>query len=115
MHVGMSVVFQNTNKQLSDRQVYVNELRLAEQAEPLGFESIWSVEHHFTNYTMCPDVMQFLTYMAGRTTKVKLGSMVAVLPWHDPVRLAEQIIMLDHLSRGRVILGMGRGTGKVEF
>jgi alkanesulfonate monooxygenase SsuD/methylene tetrahydromethanopterin reductase-like flavin-dependent oxidoreductase (luciferase family) len=64
---------------------------------------------------MCPDVIQFLTYMAGRTTKVKLGSMVAVLPWHDPLRLAEQILMLDNMSKGRVILGLGRGTGKVEF
>jgi alkanesulfonate monooxygenase SsuD/methylene tetrahydromethanopterin reductase-like flavin-dependent oxidoreductase (luciferase family) len=115
MHVGMSSIFQGFGGTLSDREVYEADLHLSDLAEPLGYESIWSVEHHFTNYTMCPDVMQFLTYMAGRTTKVKLGSMVAVLPWHDPVRLAEQIIMLDHLSRGRLILGMGRGTGKVEF
>ena len=53
-------------------------------AEPLGFDSIWSVEHHFTDYTMCPDVLQFLTYMAGKTQHVKLGTMVIVLPWHDP-------------------------------
>ena len=48
---------------------------LAELAEPLGFDSIWSVEHHFTDYTMCPDVLQFLAYMAGKTTRAKLGSM----------------------------------------
>src|SRR5439155_3394590 len=72
-------------------------------------------EHHFTSYAMCPDVLQFLTYMAGRTKRVKLGSMVAVLPWHDPLRLAEQIVVLDHLSGGRLIVGMGRGTGRVEF
>ncbi len=64
---------------------------------------------------MCPDVIQFLTYMAGRTTSVQLGSMVVVLPWHDPVRVAEQVAMLDNLSGGRVVLGMGRGLGKVEF
>jgi alkanesulfonate monooxygenase SsuD/methylene tetrahydromethanopterin reductase-like flavin-dependent oxidoreductase (luciferase family) len=64
---------------------------------------------------MSPDVLQFLTYLAGRTTTVKLGSMVMVLPWHHPVRAAEQILLLDHMSRGRVILGIGRGTGKVEF
>ena len=84
-------------------------------AEPLGFESIWSVEHHFTDYTMCPDVVQFLSYMAGRTRNLKLGSMVVVLPWHDPMRVAEQISMLDQLSGGRMILGLGRGAGKVEF
>jgi len=53
--------------------------------------------------------------MAGRTSTVQLGSMVLVLPWHDPVRAAEQIVMLDHMSNGRLILGLGRGTGKVEF
>jgi alkanesulfonate monooxygenase SsuD/methylene tetrahydromethanopterin reductase-like flavin-dependent oxidoreductase (luciferase family) len=64
---------------------------------------------------MCPDVLQFLSYMAGRTTRAKLGSMVVVLPWHDPVRVAEQVAMLDNLSGGRVILGIGRGLGRVEY
>jgi len=75
MHVGMATVFQNTGRTVSDRQIYLNELALADMAEPLGFESIWSVEHHFTDYTMCPDVVQFLSYMAGRTRNLKLGSM----------------------------------------
>jgi len=73
------------------------------------------VEHHFTDYTLCPDVLQFLTYMAGRTEHLGLGSMVVVLPWHDPLRVAEQVSMLDNISNGRVILGLGRGAGKVEF
>lgn len=115
MHVGMASIFQGFGGDLSDREVWQADLRLADLAEPLGYESIWSVEHHFTNYTMCPDVLQFLTYMAGRTTKVQLGSMVLVLPWHDPLRAAEQIVMLDQMSNGRLILGLGRGTGKVEF
>jgi alkanesulfonate monooxygenase SsuD/methylene tetrahydromethanopterin reductase-like flavin-dependent oxidoreductase (luciferase family) len=115
MHVGMAAVFQNPGQAQSDRDVYVNELRLAELAEPLGFESVWGVEHHFTDYTMCPDVLQFLSYMAGRTRTVQLGSMVVVLPWHDPMRVAEEVSMLDNLSGGRLILGMGRGAGKVEF
>ncbi len=67
MQVGMATIFQNPENQISDGEVYRNELRLANLAEPLGFDSIWGVEHHFTDYTMCPDVMQFLTYMAGRT------------------------------------------------
>src|SRR5204863_9655841 len=113
-HVGYASIFQ-ASAERSDAEVYLDELRLADLAEPLGFESIWGVEHHFTDYTMCPDVLQFLTYMAARTTKVQLGSMVVVLPWHDPIRAAEQIVMLDHMSNGRLILGLGRGTGKVEF
>ncbi|MEM7406479.1 MAG: LLM class flavin-dependent oxidoreductase [Pseudomonadota bacterium] len=115
MHVGYSAIFQNPEDALPDREVYRNELRLAELAEPLGFDSVWSVEHHFTDYTMCPDVAQFLSYMAGKTTRVKLGSMVMVLPWHDPMRVAEQVSLLDHLSDGRMVLGLGRGLGKVEF
>ncbi len=115
MHVGMASIFQNPGKSRTDREVYQNELRLADLAEPLGFESIWGVEHHFTDYTMCPDVLQFLTYMAGRTARLQLGSMVVVLPWHDPLRVAEQISMLDNVSNGRLILGLGRGAGKVEF
>jgi alkanesulfonate monooxygenase SsuD/methylene tetrahydromethanopterin reductase-like flavin-dependent oxidoreductase (luciferase family) len=115
MHVGMAAVFQNPGKARTDRDVYRNELRLADLAEPLGFESIWGVEHHFTDYTMCPDVLQFLTYMAGRTERARLGSMVVVLPWHDPMRVAEEVSMLDNISGGRLILGLGRGAGKVEF
>ena len=89
MHVGTTVIFQNPGRRRADHEVYADDLRLARLAEPLGFESIWSVEHHFTDYTMCPDVMQFLTYMAGCTEHIQLGSMVCVLPWHDPVRVAE--------------------------
>ena len=115
MHVGMSTVFQNPGREKTDFQVYRDELRLADLAEPLGYQSIWGVEHHFTDYTMCPDVIQFLTYMAGRTQNALLGTIVVVLPWHDPVRVAEEVSMLDNLSEGRMILGIGRGLGKVEF
>jgi alkanesulfonate monooxygenase SsuD/methylene tetrahydromethanopterin reductase-like flavin-dependent oxidoreductase (luciferase family) len=111
----MAVIFQGTGEGRTDRNVYRNELRLGDLAEPLGFESLWGVEHHFTDYTMCPDVLQFLTYFAGRTETIQLGSMVVVLPWHDPIRVAEQVVMLDHMSNGRVILGIGRGLGRVEF
>ncbi|MEX2481697.1 MAG: LLM class flavin-dependent oxidoreductase [Gammaproteobacteria bacterium] len=115
MHVGYTTLFQNPDNAMPDGEVYREEVRLAELTEPLGFDSIWGVEHHFTDYTMCPDVLQFLTYMAGRTSRIKLGSSVIVLPWHDPMRVAEQISMLDHLSGGRMILGFGRGLGNVEL
>jgi alkanesulfonate monooxygenase SsuD/methylene tetrahydromethanopterin reductase-like flavin-dependent oxidoreductase (luciferase family) len=115
MNVGTAVIFQNPGHRLNDQDVYREELRLAELVEPLGFDSVWSVEHHFTDYTMCPDVVQFLTYMAARTRRLSLGSMVVVLPWHDPLRVAEEVSMLDAMSGGRMILGLGRGAGKVEF
>jgi len=115
MHVGMSVVFQNPDRARPDHEVWRDDLKLADLAEPLGFDSIWTVEHHFTDYMLAPNPMQFLTYMAGRTKSVQLGSMVMVLPWHDPMWQAEQIAMLDTISEGRLILGIGRGAALVEF
>ncbi len=115
MKTGMALIFQNPGNARSDREVYEKELALGDQAEALGFDSLWSVEHHFTDYTMCPDVVQFLSYFAGRTKNIQLGSAVVVLPWHDPVRVAEEVSMLDNMSGGRMILGIGRGLGRVEF
>ncbi len=61
MHVGMGLIFQATDPARMDREVYAAELKLGDLAEPLGFDSIWGVEHHFTDYTMCPDVLQYLS------------------------------------------------------
>lgn len=115
MHVGMGVAFQNPEDALSDAQVWDEEVKIALEAEAAGFDSIWSVEHHFTDYTMCPDPLQFLTYIAGQTKTIQLGTGVVVLPWHDPMRVAEQITMLDNLSGGRLILGIGRGLARIEY
>src|SRR5690348_7754641 len=115
MHVGMALALQNLGREVSDAQVWAEELRLAEQAEPLGFQSVWAAEHHFTDYTLCPDPLQLLTWLAGRTRDIELGTMVVVLPWHDPVRVAESVAVLDLLSGGRLVLGIGRGLGRIEF
>ncbi len=115
MHVGYSAFFQNLSGKHTDAEVYRNELVLADQAEPLGFDSVWAPEHHFTNYILMPETTQFLTWIAARTRRVQVGSMINVLPWHDPVRLCEKWSMLDEMSGGRAILGLGRGLGRVEF
>ena len=114
MHVGVSFSFQNLAG-LSDREVYKGEVGLADMVEGLGFDSIWTAEHHFADYVMSPDVLQFLTYMAGRTSRAKLGSMAVILPWHDPVRVAEGVALLDLLSDGRAVFGIGRGLARDEF
>lgn len=115
MHIGYGPIFQNLENRMDDAQLYRQELALALKAEPMGFDSIWQSEHHFTDYEMTPDVLQFLTYMAGRTKTARLGSMVVVLPWHNPLRVAENISLLDHYSGGRYILGLGRGLGRFEM
>ncbi|HXG17737.1 MAG TPA: LLM class flavin-dependent oxidoreductase [Methylomirabilota bacterium] len=114
MKVGVALAMQNPHCQQPDYQVYWHERRLADLTEPLGFDSFWTVEHHFDDYTMAPDVCQFLTSMAGRTSRIKLGTAVIVLPWHDPVRVAEQMAMLDILSEGRLLIGFGRGAARIE-
>ena len=109
MHVGMSLFLQGQRGGLSDAEVYADETRLGDLAEPLGFDSLWSVEHHFTGYTMVPDVLQLLTWFAGRTQRIQLGSMVVVLPWHRPIRVAEQVAMLDlPLRRQAAVRGRAR-------
>lgn len=115
MHVGYTAAFQNPYNALSDAKVYDEEMRLCDLAVGLGFESLWTVEHHFDDYTMCPDPVQWLTYNAGKHPNVLLGSGVIVLPWHDPLRCAEQIALLDNLSDGRMILGLGRGLARIEY
>jgi alkanesulfonate monooxygenase SsuD/methylene tetrahydromethanopterin reductase-like flavin-dependent oxidoreductase (luciferase family) len=115
VHVGYGSFFQNLGRARSDRDVWRFETELADRAEPLGYDSVFTVEHHFGDYTMSPNPLQFLSWVAGRTTRVKLGSMVCVLPWHDPIRLAEEAAVLDHLSDGRLVLGIGRGLARSEF
>jgi alkanesulfonate monooxygenase SsuD/methylene tetrahydromethanopterin reductase-like flavin-dependent oxidoreductase (luciferase family) len=115
MHVGKGVFLQNLDGPTRDAEVVAAEMDLALRAEAAGFDSLWAAEHHFDDYHMCPNVPQMLSFLAGRTTTALLGSMVIVLPWHHPVRVAEELAMLDHLSGGRVVLGLGRGLGRIEF
>lgn len=84
-------------------------------AEKIGFEGIFLVEHHFTGQGQLSSSINLLSYLAARTTRIRLGTGVVVLPWHNPVLVAEQIATLDVLSGGRVDLGVGRGYRKEEF
>lgn len=84
-------------------------------AERHGFESIFMVEHHFTGQGQVSSSMSVLAYLAARTTRMRLGTAVVVLPWHNPVLVAEQIATLDVLSGGRVDFGVGKGYREGEF
>src|SRR5258708_6467965 len=99
----------------SDASVMGEHLALRDVAEPLGFDSLFALEHHFTGYAMSPSATQLLSYYAGRTKRITLGTAVIVLPWHDPIRVAEQIALLDVMSGGRCLFGFGRGAASVEY
>lgn len=114
MHVGYEAAFQNRETD-PDHVFLRRELEFCLRAESLGFDSVWVTEHHFSNYGLIPDPLQLLAHIAARTSNIRLGTAVLVLPWHDPVRLTEQIILADHLSAGRMVIGIGRGLAKAEF
>ena len=101
----------------SDREIFSEEINIARIADETGFDAVWTIEHHFTPYTMVTNPLQYLTYIAGITRHVDLGTMVTVLPWHNPGRVAEDVNMLDaFLGDGReVICGVGRGLGRREY
>ena len=100
-----------------DDELVLDEIRMHERVEELGFDALWTVEHHFTPYTMITNPVQLLTYYAARTKRIDLGTMVIVLPWHNPIRVAEDITMLQMLmgNERRALIGFGRGLGRREF
>jgi alkanesulfonate monooxygenase SsuD/methylene tetrahydromethanopterin reductase-like flavin-dependent oxidoreductase (luciferase family) len=114
MKVGMTLQLTSFGDK-PDLETYQDELSLMEMSEVLGFDSVWALDHHFTGYVMSPDPTQLLSYVAGRTKRVQLGTAVIVLPWHDPVEIAEKIALLDVVSGGRTIFGFGRGAATVEY
>lgn len=117
MQIGTLALFQRFgyDDSVTDSQVYQEELALAGQLEDLGFDSHWCVEHHFQDYSFCPDNVVYLSHLAAKTTRLKLATGAVIVPWNQPLRVAEKIALLDELSNGRVIFGMGRGLSKKEY
>lgn len=116
MDVGIQMVFASYGwTDLTDKQVWDEEIHLAKLADDLGFNALWSVEHHFNDYSFCPDNFQLLTYLANICPNADLGTAAVILPWNNPLRVAEKAIVLDMLSGGRVRLGVGRGLARREF
>jgi alkanesulfonate monooxygenase SsuD/methylene tetrahydromethanopterin reductase-like flavin-dependent oxidoreductase (luciferase family) len=92
----------------TDVKRYGEELDSALAAEEQGWDSLWTVEHHISPYTMIPNPVQFLSYIAGATSRIDVGTMVVVLPWHHPLRVAEDITTLQYQLRGRTpFIGFG--------
>mgnify|MGYP002525280294 FL=1 len=96
-------------------RIYDEALEQVEFAEELGFDSVWVAEHHSSRYGIFPSLTPILSYMAARTKKIRIGTGVSVLPFHNPIRLAEEAAMLDLLSHGRLEFGVGRGSADYEY
>lgn len=115
MEAGVGLIFPGTGGRETDQALYRDQVELARFADELGYDSIWATEHHFSDYQITPDPLQILTYIAAATKKAKLGTNAVILPWNDPTRVAERIAILENLSGGRFLLGIGRGLGQLEF
>jgi alkanesulfonate monooxygenase SsuD/methylene tetrahydromethanopterin reductase-like flavin-dependent oxidoreductase (luciferase family) len=129
MKIGVSLAWQNYDwdryetgdfsiaPPIPDDQVFRENVYLADLVQPLGFDSLFVVEHHMTGHHMTPSGLQLMTFYAGRYDKLDLGSCVIVLPWDNAVRTAEQISFLDNMMGPdrKLWLGFGRGSAPREF
>ncbi len=108
MDFGLFFLMQR-DEQWSEQAVYDSDMQQMLAAEPLGYQSVWIAEHHFNDYGLCPAPPVLAAYLAARTTTLRFGMGVSLLPLHHPVDLAEQLAVLDVVSGGRLDVGIGRG------
>jgi alkanesulfonate monooxygenase SsuD/methylene tetrahydromethanopterin reductase-like flavin-dependent oxidoreductase (luciferase family) len=95
--------------------VYARALERIEIMDRTGYDAVWLAEHHFSSFSACPSVHMVGTLAAARTKRLRIGTAVSLAPFYHPLRLAEEVALLDLLSGGRVNWGAGRGFARVEF
>ena len=93
---------------------YRNHLALAERADEAGFTHWFKSEHHHVPLDIAPSINVFLSAVIQRTKRIRVASLVHLLPFYDPMRLYEELCMLDHLSEGRLEIGFGKGVSPAE-
>lgn len=99
----------------TQREVFENSIAYVDAAEDLGYDAVWLLEHHFTHYGLCPSPLTMAAFVLGRTRRLKVGTAITVVPLEHPVRLAEQVALLDQLGDGRLYFGIGRGGFVKDF
>lgn len=110
-----SVMDFHPDRQGSIARFYGEVIELAVAAEQYGYDSVWVAEHHFANYGVCPAPSVLLAAIAQKTERIRVGPAVCVLPFHDPVKVAEEYAVLDVVSGGRLDFGVGRGYLAHEY
>ena len=115
MHFGQFNLMGYRTPGIKAHELYDNAVEQVKAAEANGFEIAWFAEHHFSNYCVCPSPLMMLARLAGETRRIKLGSAVVVMPLYEPVRLISEIGMVDALTHGRLVLGIGSGYQPYEF
>jgi alkanesulfonate monooxygenase SsuD/methylene tetrahydromethanopterin reductase-like flavin-dependent oxidoreductase (luciferase family) len=115
MKTGVLQFFSWPDRSRPLEQVYARALERIEIMEATGYDAVWLAEHHFTGYSVCPSVHQMGTYVAARTQRLRIGTAVTLAALAHPLRIAEEVALLDVLSGGRVNWGAGRGFEAREF
>lgn len=115
MKIGLFGGAMQKRGETADSKGYDDFVEYVMAADRLGFESVFIVEHHFSGIGQVSASMCMLSYLAGRTTNIRLGTAVMVLPWHNPILLAEQAATVDMVSGGRFDFGIGKGYRDIEF
>ncbi|WP_395666537.1 LLM class flavin-dependent oxidoreductase [Methylocella sp.] len=107
MRFGLFCSFDNPHRDFS--RAYAEQTALVELAERIGFDEAWVVEHHFNADSPAPSIHALLAFLAARTTRLAIGSAATLLPFHNPLRVAEDVATLDVLSGGRLLFGVAKG------
>ncbi len=115
MKFGVMNLFSVPRVDGTDQSIIHEHLEEVQLADELGFDTVWLAEHHFSHYGVAGSPLLMGAAVAERTERITIGTAVLVLPFYNPLRLAEEIATLDVLSGGRVIVGCGRGYQPVEF
>jgi len=115
MKVGVLQFFSWPGRHGPLEEVYERALERIEIMDKGGFDAVWLAEHHFTTFSICPSVHMLGTLAAARTSKLRIGTAVSLAALYHPLRLAEEVALLDMLSGGRVNWGAGRGFALSEF
>ena len=115
MKFGVLQFFSWPERRVELPTVYERALQRIEIMDRTGYDAVWLAEHHFTGYSVCPSVHMMGVHVAGRTGRIRIGMAVSLAAFYHPLRLAEEVALLDVLSGGRVNWGAGRGFDPVEF
>lgn len=99
----------------TQEEVFANTAAYIDAAEDLGYDAVWVLEHHFTRYGVCASPLTMAAFVLGRTKRLKAGTAISVVPLEHPIRLAEEVALLDQVSGGRFYFGVGRGGFVKDF
>ncbi len=115
MKVGVLQFFSWPERRVAIETVYERALERIEIMDRGGYDAVWLAEHHFHTFSVCPSVHMMGVHVAARTRRLRIGTAVSLAAFYHPLRLAEEVALLDVLSGGRVNWGAGRGFDRTEF